>query len=87
MPGSIQFSYPRPYDPSLEFQPDRICFVVDCDSQHAILCGNRGTKVSVDTSGGLSTIRQASYDPTGKLCTEPFWRGDEVAETIIRLRD
>jgi len=50
MPGSIEFGCPRPDDPSLELQHDLVRFFVDCDSQHAMVCGNRGAKVRADTA-------------------------------------
>src|SRR5437879_824082 len=50
MPGSIEFGCPGPDDPSLELQHDLVRFFVDCDSQHVMVCRNRGAKVRADTA-------------------------------------
>ncbi len=49
MPGSVKFRYPRPDDSAFELEADRPCFFLNGDLQHAMVCGNRGTKVRFDT--------------------------------------
>lgn len=89
MPGSIEFSYPRPNDPALEFQRYGVCFVVDCDSQHGILCGNHGAKVSADTLEPLSALNKALTARGGDIWPNHFGRrrsgGDEYSSLRLSL--
>lgn len=87
MPGSIQLCRPRPDDPSLEFHHDLVCFFLDCDSQHIILCGNRGTKVRADTAKRVIHKEIKALSLWQGFAVELFWESDDVTETISRLGD
>lgn len=52
-PGAIELCSPGADDPSLELQHHPCWLLVDCDSQHVLLSGNRETKVRSDTKDGV----------------------------------
>ncbi len=73
MPGSVKFRYPRPDDSAFELEADRPCFFLNGDLQHAMVCGNRGTKVSADTRKKPFARKQGNCQQAGKTCVRLSW--------------